>query len=199
LKDLGRYEEAIASFDKATELKPDYHKAWYNRGNSLVMVNLGQLEEALTSFDKATELKPDYHEAWNSLGYVLLKSGRLDEAITSFDKALEFEPNKVEAFYNKACCYAMLGNIEQALLNLQQAINLSPDQCRKIAKIQPDFDGIREDYRFQALIQDRSDWKDGDIDDSEWLQAAATNPAFDFLKDPEEDIYTLADGKPFND
>jgi hypothetical protein len=30
----------------------------------------------------------------------------------------------------------------------------------------------------------------------EWLQAAARNPAFDFLKDPEEDIYSIADGKP---
>jgi hypothetical protein len=36
-----------------------------------------------------------------------------------------------------------------------------------------------------------------DIDEREWLRAAATNPAFDFLKEPEEDIYTLADGKPF--
>ena len=33
----------------------------------------------------------------------------------------------------------------------------------------------------------------------EWLHAAATNPAFDFLKDPAEDIYTLTDGRPFND
>jgi hypothetical protein len=37
------------------------------------------------------------------------------------------------------------------------------------------------------------------IDEKEWLQAAASNPAFDSLKDPEEDIYTLADGKPFYD
>jgi hypothetical protein len=28
---------------------------------------------------------------------------------------------------------------------------------------------------------------------------AAKNPAFDFLKEPEEDIYTPADGKPFDD
>jgi len=33
----------------------------------------------------------------------------------------------------------------------------------------------------------------------EWLRAAAVNPAFDFLKEPEEDIYTLADGRPFCD
>ena len=37
------------------------------------------------------------------------------------------------------------------------------------------------------------------IDEREWLRAAAANPVFDFLKDPEEDIYTLADGKPFHD
>lgn len=38
-----------------------------------------------------------------------------------------------------------------------------------------------------------------EFDENEWAQAAARNPAFDFLADPEEDIYTLADGKPFDD
>ena len=38
-----------------------------------------------------------------------------------------------------------------------------------------------------------------EIDEQEWLRAAASNPSFDFLYDPDEDIYTLADGKPFND
>ncbi|RLJ01410.1 MAG: hypothetical protein DRP11_04440 [Candidatus Aenigmatarchaeota archaeon] len=40
---------------------------------------------------------------------------------------------------------------------------------------------------------------EADIDEMEWLRAAASNPAFDFLKEPEEDIYTLADGRPFYD
>ena len=41
--------------------------------------------------------------------------------------------------------------------------------------------------------------EDSDINETEWLQAAAANPALDFLKDPEEDIYTLSDGRPFYD
>jgi hypothetical protein len=41
--------------------------------------------------------------------------------------------------------------------------------------------------------------EESDMDEKEWLQAAVSNPAFDFLKEPEEDIYTLADGKPFHD
>ncbi len=32
-----------------------------------------------------------------------------------------------------------------------------------------------------------------------WLKAVSKNPVFDFLKAPEEDIYSLTDGKPFND
>ena len=39
----------------------------------------------------------------------------------------------------------------------------------------------------------------GEISEQEWLRAAATNPAFDFLNHPDEDIYTLADGRPFDD
>lgn len=36
---------------------------------------------------------------------------------------------------------------------------------------------------------------DDELNEREWLQAAATNPAFAFLNDPAEDIYTLEDGK----
>jgi hypothetical protein len=36
-------------------------------------------------------------------------------------------------------------------------------------------------------------------DEKEWLHAATLSPAFNFLKDPEEEIYTLIDGKPYHD
>ncbi len=35
--------------------------------------------------------------------------------------------------------------------------------------------------------------------DQEWLDAATQGGAFDFLNAPEEDRYTLRDGKPFDD
>ncbi len=38
-----------------------------------------------------------------------------------------------------------------------------------------------------------------DAKDKEWLRAAATNPAFEFLAASEEDIYAPDDGKPFGD
>lgn len=38
-----------------------------------------------------------------------------------------------------------------------------------------------------------------EIDEISWLHAASRNPAFSFLADPEEDIYSLTDGEPFRD
>lgn len=36
-----------------------------------------------------------------------------------------------------------------------------------------------------------------EMDEMEWLQAAAANSAFEFLKNQAEDIYKPTDGKPF--
>ena len=58
---LGDFEGAIVSYDKALEIKPDYHEVWNNRGNALD--DLGRSEEAIASYDKALEIKPDKHEA----------------------------------------------------------------------------------------------------------------------------------------
>jgi hypothetical protein len=38
-----------------------------------------------------------------------------------------------------------------------------------------------------------------DEDDKQLLKYATSNPAFEFLKEPEEDIYSVKDGKPLND
>lgn len=40
---------------------------------------------------------------------------------------------------------------------------------------------------------------DDDLNEKEWMQTAAGNSAFAFLNDPAEDIYSLEDGKPFED
>jgi len=44
------------------------------------------------------------------------------------------------------------------------------------------------------LTEETEEWNE-----MEWLKDALKNPVFDFLNDPEEDIYTLTDGKPFDD
>ena len=67
---LGRYEDAIASYDQALEIKPDKDEAWYNRG-----VALGNLDKITKMRSpptiKALEIKPDKDEAWYNRGIAL--------------------------------------------------------------------------------------------------------------------------------
>lgn len=35
-------------------------------------------------------------------------------------------------------------------------------------------------------------------EENDWLKVISNNPAFDFLKEEEEDIYSLEDGKKYN-
>ena len=42
------------------------------------------------------------------------------------------------------------------------------------------------------------EWDEAEWDEGEWMEAAAKNPAFSFLEDEGEDIYTVSDGKPIS-
>jgi tetratricopeptide (TPR) repeat protein len=143
------YEQAIASWDRALEIKPDDPEAWTNRGNALG--NLGRYEEAIASFDQALEFKPDYHVAWFIRGIALVNLGRYEQAIASYDRSIKINSNSANTYYNKACCYGLQNNVELAIENLQRAINLDV-KYQDMAKTDQDFEQIRGDERFQSLL-----------------------------------------------
>ncbi|MCA2941850.1 tetratricopeptide repeat protein, partial [Microcystis sp. M011S1] len=119
------YEQAIASYDRALEFKPDDHEAWYNRG--VALADLGRFAEAIASYDKALEIKPDDHDAWNYRGVALDDLGRFAEAIASYDKALEIKPDDHEAWYNRGIALDDLGRLEQAIASYDRALEIKPD------------------------------------------------------------------------
>ncbi|MFN9407495.1 MAG: tetratricopeptide repeat protein [Dolichospermum sp.] len=119
------YQAAISSYDKAVEFKPDYHQAWYSRGNSLY--DLGRYEAAISSYDKAVEFKPDDHEAWYNRGNSLNNLGRYEEAISSYDKAVEFKPDDHQAWNNRGISLKNLGRYEEAISSYDKAVEFKPD------------------------------------------------------------------------
>ena len=59
---LGRYEEALASYDQALAVTPDHADTWIHRGCALY--SLDRYEEALASFDRVLALTPDHADTW---------------------------------------------------------------------------------------------------------------------------------------
>ncbi len=125
LRELLRLEEAIASYDKAIEIKPDYYDAWLNRG--VALNQLLRLEEAIISYDKAVEIKPDYDDAWLNRGFALIELLRFDEAIASCDKAVEIKPDFHQAWVNRGIALRGLLRFEEAIASYDKAVEIKPD------------------------------------------------------------------------
>jgi tetratricopeptide (TPR) repeat protein len=62
LETLGRFKDALESYDKALLSKPTDYWAWCQRGS--VLRQLERYEEAIASYDKALETRPDDYWAW---------------------------------------------------------------------------------------------------------------------------------------
>ena len=58
---LGRYDEALAAFDRAILINSSYAEPWYNRG--AVHDLQGDYNSAIQDYNRAIEIKPSYQKA----------------------------------------------------------------------------------------------------------------------------------------
>ncbi len=121
----GEYEPAIADYEKALEIEPDYAEAHNSLGNALV--HRGQADDGIGHYRKALEIKPDYAEAYYNLGLALAGRGQADEATADYRKALEFKPDYVEAYSNLGNLLLDRGQAEEAIADYRKALAIKPD------------------------------------------------------------------------
>jgi tetratricopeptide (TPR) repeat protein len=144
-KDLGRLNDAVASYRRAVALKPDFALAHYNLGNTLR--ELGQLDAAVENYQHALKIKPDSAAMLNNLGATLKDLGRLDRAIESYQRALEIEPNYIKALSNLGDALRDSGQFESALACYRRALEIDP-KCEKVML------GISELYVIRGEIKE---------------------------------------------
>lgn len=121
---LGRLNEAVAHYDQAIRLAPDFFEALNNRGNALV--DLKRLDEALASFDEALRLNPHYADAHLNRAVTLGKLKRADEALAAFDTGIRLNPNQPEAYNNRGNILIGRHRLREALKDYDAAIRLRP-------------------------------------------------------------------------
>ena len=63
---LGNYQAALTSFRNATDLDPQFSKAFYNMANTFFA--LGDTAAAIDIYKKSIALKPEFAPASNNLG-----------------------------------------------------------------------------------------------------------------------------------
>jgi tetratricopeptide (TPR) repeat protein len=145
--ELGMPQHAIDTLARfEAELGP---RGLFLRGEALK--ELGLHQEAISPLEKVAEAVPDAIEAWLSLGWCYKRTGRIDRAVDAMQRALEAEPDRALLHYNLACYLSLTGDKDRALVHLSRAFKLEAEY-RALVDAEPDFDPIRSDPDFQALL-----------------------------------------------
>jgi tetratricopeptide (TPR) repeat protein len=120
----GRYEEASARYQRATDLDPEcagcYHRWWS------ALKEEGDYDAALEKLEKAIELRPREYPYLCDLGETYYLSGDEEQAADAYRQAAPASPAYVynrwgDAFYNQE-------RYDEARTRYQQAIELAPTE-----------------------------------------------------------------------
>ena len=124
-KAQGNLDRALADFDRAIQLSPNYATAYFNRG--VAWDAKGDLDHALTDYDRAIQINPKYAAAYNNRGNVWDVKGNLEKALTDYDKAIQIDSNYATAYNNRCWVRAIAGqDLLQALADCNAALQIDP-------------------------------------------------------------------------
>jgi tetratricopeptide (TPR) repeat protein len=112
----GKFKEAIISFDKAIQIKPDFVQAFVYRG--LSHKRLGMLDKAIDDYTQAINLSAknpqDQASILYSRGLAYSDLGKLTESVDDFTQVIEITKDKdltADAYYQRGFIYSEKGYI----------------------------------------------------------------------------------------
>jgi tetratricopeptide (TPR) repeat protein len=124
----GKVDEAIAHYQKALQIKPDYVDAHIDLG--IALSQKGSVDEAIAHYQTALQIKPDYAKAHYNLGNALLQKGKVDEAIAHYQTALQIKPDAVVAHNKLGIALSQKGSVDEAIAHFQKALQINPDYAK---------------------------------------------------------------------
>jgi tetratricopeptide (TPR) repeat protein len=121
---LDKYDDALKSFDKASELVPKNPLPYEHRGE--LYRQKGDLEKAIQQLTKAIELAPD------SIATLLVRAGvyyemkKPEKALEDIDAAIKLQPNLAQSHLMRVEVLAATNRLDQAIGELEGLLKASP-------------------------------------------------------------------------
>jgi len=141
LQGLNRFDDALASWDRAIALDPSEPSGWTYKAY-LFAYQLGRPADALPCFAAAIERGNDSAIMWNEYGMAAGQSGDLSLAVDAFRQALARDEADALPWFNLAHTYLALDAPAQAVACFERAVALADPRCHAQAA-----EGLRDARR----------------------------------------------------
>ena len=120
----GEFDLAIANFDTAIGINPQYADAYRRRGAAYS--TKGEYDRAIADFDAALRINPQDSLAYNSRGDAYYAKGDYDLAIADYTAALVIDPQDSLAYNSRGDAYYAKGDYDLAIADYTAALVIDP-------------------------------------------------------------------------
>ena len=121
---LGKYDLAIAEFEQALRLNPNYFFALSNLGN--VYGKKKEYAQTISYTKQALQQKPDYAPGYYNLAKALHMTGNPEKAMSSYRSAVKYNPYFEEAFFNLGFLALEQKKFTEAVDNFKSFLEMQP-------------------------------------------------------------------------
>ncbi|MGD0790562.1 MAG: tetratricopeptide repeat protein [Terriglobales bacterium] len=124
----GKREEAIAHYEEALKIAPEYYPAHNNLGT--LYLGKSDFQSAEAQFRESVRLDQNEAQAYFNLGNVLMLTGRYTESEAVLEDGLRRRPDSAFARFLHGCLFARTGKFDEAEKSLREALQLDPSMSQ---------------------------------------------------------------------
>jgi serine/threonine protein kinase/tetratricopeptide (TPR) repeat protein len=153
---MGKFVESVELFRRAGEIRVEDFQCLFLL--ELPLQRLGRIDEAAAArregirrAERQLELEPNNARALILGAGALVTEGQRERGLEWASRALATAPEDPAVIVNTACVYARAGMKEEALACLERTFGRGVGK-RAWIEHDPDYDSLRDDPRFQALL-----------------------------------------------
>ena len=119
----GDYRGAIADYDRALTLNPQFEEIYFRRGIAHSLLKNWQGAES--DYTRAIEIKPEHAEAYLHRGSMRNIRGNWRGAKSDFDVALALNPNSLSAYIGRGIALCELNDCQAGIKDYHRAIAIN--------------------------------------------------------------------------